>query len=110
MNEDSLDILFDWLEIYIENPRATSETKEILASKCNLSVSQVSSWINRTKKTTDYQKIIERNNRKKLKEVFLKNQYPDKKEIQELLSITNLSEKKLKSWFAWERYKYNHYE
>ncbi len=105
-------VLEDWIRHNKEEPYATHDIKQELASKTNLSIEQVSCWLDnkrasfKKRKTTNSYRFEPRK-RLALKELFATKQKPNKKDIQQLSRMTGLTEKQITSWFAKERFKLN---
>ena len=100
-----MEILHEWFRLYVENNYKSHTSIKELASHTNLSIKQVHNWINKKKRSTGLH-TCSKWKRKLLRESFLKNSYPNQKEIIQLKSVTGISEKKINSWFAKERFNF----
>ena len=100
----SIEILRNWYDLYAENTFAKKETKIELAKQTNLSVNQVSKWLNdqRARRKKVVLKPIKNNNSsKKILRDYFENvtRTPTNLEIKNLKKLTGLSEKKINYWF-----------
>jgi transcriptional regulator with XRE-family HTH domain len=90
--------------LHAENTFAKKETKIELAKQTNLSVNQVSKWLNdqRARRKKVVLKPIKNNNSsKKILRDYFENvtRTPTNLEIKNLKKLTGLSEKKINYWF-----------
>lgn len=84
--------------------------KIVLSQQTNLSVGQITNWLKKQrrklkKKTFGVSNRISTETKVILKDGFLKNKNPTFNQISELSVLTGLSHKKIRMWFAKERFK-----
>jgi hypothetical protein len=100
----SIEILKNWYDLHAENTFAKKETKIELAKQTNLSVVQVSKWLNdqRARRKKVLLKPIKNSiSSKKILRDYFENvtRTPTNLEIKNLKKLTGLSEKKINYWF-----------
>lgn len=108
--DNQLIILEEWFELNQNYPYANSTVKQELATKTNLSVTQVKNWIDHKRAQVKNQRECRScrfttGNRLILTESFRKNQNQTHEDIEHLVEITGLTKKQVKSWFIKEKFK-----
>ena len=112
IGDSSLIILKDWLEQHKNKPYLTAEDRILLSKKTNMSTAQVSGWLKyqrekiRRTVVDNYSERLSIENRSILKKHYYSvNIAPNLQELNDLEQSTGESLKKIKQWFATERFK-----
>ena len=108
ISDQNLYILNEWYDSNINNPYLSSKNKKILAKKSNLTENQITKWLQNKRARSSKPKRSKRvsiETKKILKSTFLLNRYPKNYKLKEMALKTGLSVKKIRLWFAYERFK-----
>lgn len=104
-------ILLEWFKQNSINPYANKQTKKQLSEETGIPISQISAWLKNQRAKTSKNKENNTCNRLSTKEkIVLKdyfenvNRRPDILEIQRLSSQLNRPERKISSWFSYNRF------
>jgi len=111
LSEEHAFILETWFNSNKNDPYPSRITKQTLAKETNITYDQVTNWFkhrrknNRNSRKIIFSKRLTTEQKLLLKDFFKNSNYPKKSDVEELEKKTNLTEKKIRKWFAYERYK-----